>query len=89
MIYSAHDSTLAALLSVLGAVDWKIPHFTSRIALELRANNVNDLSTFFVRLLYDEDPLIIPGCKADCPWETFWQILNPRRMSLGACEVNN
>lgn len=86
MVYSAHDSTLAALLSVLGIVDWKIPHFTSRVALELRAHNVIDHDSFFVRLMYDEDVLIIPGCVADCPWKDFSAILNPRRMNLNTCE---
>ncbi|GMH44227.1 hypothetical protein BSKO_12161 [Bryopsis sp. KO-2023] len=85
VLYSAHDSTVAALLSVLGVVNWHFPDFVSRVVLELRAHESGDVNLFYVNLNYDGVPVEIPGCGMDCSWNDFVNTLGPRRRKIETC----
>ncbi|BFZ63297.1 hypothetical protein YB2330_004419 [Saitoella coloradoensis] len=75
-LYSAHDTTLGAVLASLGCFDGRWPPYTSSIAFELfskapsEASSHGWLTRFFggvkeehyVRLRYNEKPMTLPGC---------------------------
>lgn len=72
-LYGCHDTTLAGILSTLGAFDKKWPPFTSSIAIEtFRVKS--DKSIFqrlfskkedgwYVRMRYNDKPVTITTCK--------------------------
>lgn len=62
-IYSAHDTTVFALLSALGATaDAELPGFTANVVMELWETHNNCKGTHYwsVRLLYNHLPLDDP-----------------------------
>ena len=64
-LFGCHDSTLAAILASLGALEgenntW--PSYTSSLAIELFRSDAPE-SQRYVRIRYNGTPIIIPGCR--------------------------
>jgi hypothetical protein len=91
-LYSAHDTTVAALASALGVWDEHNPPYGSSLVLELVTSHVgsNDTSDYAVRAWYHhgtaDDVLFnataslvtIPGCPSTlCPLPTFVSVTDP------------
>ena len=89
-IYSAHDSTIAPLLTAFSSGEFvRFPPFGSHIAVELfeedRADSVDNVSEKFVRVLYNNTPIVLPHCtlpnnhlpsdKSLCRLESFSQAM--------------
>jgi len=55
-LYSAHDSTLIALLMVLGCWDDHWPEFSASLCFELYENKPNEK---YLRVLYEGEPLLL------------------------------
>lgn len=65
VLYSAHDTTVAATLAALRVFDGKYPPYNSTLIWELYKFSNGSL---FVRIEYNNQPLVLPGClSADCP----------------------
>lgn len=78
-LMGSHDTTIASLLASLGAYDGKWPHFTSSIAFEmfrkkeleksksiwsrLTGGGAKEKEDYYVRLKYNETPIVLKGCK--------------------------
>lgn len=75
-IYSAHDSTVSAVLSAMKVFNSVAPPYASCVLVELHKVK----SDIIVRILYRNDSnhdaysLQIPGCALDCPFEEFVRI---------------
>lgn len=76
IIYSAHDSTVNALLKTMKIFNDKIPQYSACVIVELHSNQT-------IRVLYRNNTftnetftLIIPGCEEFCLVEKFHSILN-------------
>jgi len=72
--YTAHDTTMTALLTALGVYNGIVPRYATAIMLELSANNGQN----FVQVVYLNDTttyqpytLVLPGCTAQCEWSKF------------------
>lgn len=71
-MFGCHDSTIAAILASLGAFEgahgtW--PSYSSSLAVELLCErtsnaNIDDRSSYYVRLRYNDTPVRIPACGA-------------------------
>uniref|UniRef100_A0A1B6KL21 acid phosphatase n=1 Tax=Graphocephala atropunctata TaxID=36148 RepID=A0A1B6KL21_9HEMI len=73
-IYSAHDSTISALLNALGMFDLQIPGYASAVLMELWMDSQgNHQVMMFYRNSSSHDPyvLTLPGCTAVCPLDKF------------------
>lgn len=77
-MYSAHDTTVAALLSALGLYDGKSPQYTASVVVELHEQQVGQ---FYVNIFYKNVtdnstayPLTLPNCTIDCPIDKFIQL---------------
>eukprot|EP00096_Caligus_rogercresseyi_P013635 TRINITY_DN6265_c0_g1_i1.p1 TRINITY_DN6265_c0_g1~~TRINITY_DN6265_c0_g1_i1.p1 ORF type:complete len:423 (-),score=74.06 TRINITY_DN6265_c0_g1_i1:202-1470(-) len=88
IMYSGHDTTVAALLNSLGVFPAQIPPYASCVIMEVHSTSSQSLSVRFqyrndsTRAPYD---LIIPGCKKPlCPLETFKTLTRPLRLSMEA-----
>lgn len=74
-MHSGHDTTVAALLTALGLFEHgKSPPYAAMVSVELRQNPTT--RQYFVNVLYKNTSttvykLTIPGCQADCPYDTF------------------
>nr|XP_018912827.1 PREDICTED: prostatic acid phosphatase-like [Bemisia tabaci] len=79
-IYSAHDTTVAAVLMALNLYNSAPPPYTAAIIFELRKNSANE---HFVSLYYrnttDQPPyeLVLPGCLFYCPLDQFILLTKP------------
>lgn len=83
-MFSAHDTTVCALLSAMKVFNKRSPPYAATILTELheKANG-----SFFIRIYYKNTTqdvndymtpptqLIVPGCDADCPFDKFVQLL--------------
>jgi len=83
--YSGHDSTVAPILAAYEVFDHKWPPFASNIILELYKDTApanpkdhNVENNHYVRMLYNNEALKIPGCQETaveggflCPLSTF------------------
>ncbi|XP_046386285.1 lysosomal acid phosphatase-like [Ischnura elegans] len=80
--YSAHDTNVFSIMSVLGLEPAEPPLYTSAVIFELYKTT---RSLYFVRLLYRTGPgstpfpLIMPGCGGCefCRLETIYKVLKP------------
>lgn len=71
-LYSAHDSTVAGILSGLQVFNFTLPPFASSLLFE-----VSDSLT--VRVLYNDQPLHLPGCASlQCPLSTVISYMRSR-----------
>ena len=75
-LFSGHDTTLLALLSVLGALPEASPPFNSTVILELHRRDPGD--RWYVTARYNWKPLTVPGCAPECPLPQLARILKPR-----------
>ena len=80
-MYSAHDGTVAALLSVLHVFNDIRPPYNSMVISELHQNASGQ---YYVNLFYkntsfadDLEELILPNCSKDCPLDRFIQLTKP------------
>lgn len=74
-LYSAHDTTVAGVLSGLEAFNSTVPPFASTILFE-----VSDSLT--LRVLYNDQPLHLPGCASlQCPLSTAISYMRNRAYS--------
>ena len=80
-IYSAHDGTVAAMLSALHVFNGIRPPYNSMVISELHQNasghhyvNLFHKNTSFTDHL---EELILPNCSKDCPLETFLELTKP------------
>ncbi|XP_045167982.2 lysosomal acid phosphatase-like [Mercenaria mercenaria] len=74
-MYSAHDTTVAAILSALGLYDKKSPQYTATVIVELHEKPANN---YYVNIFHKNVtdnatayPLTLPNCKQDCPLDDF------------------
>ncbi|RMX58966.1 hypothetical protein pdam_00014633 [Pocillopora damicornis] len=76
-IYSAHDTTVAALLSALNIYDGIQPAYSSAVIIELFSDENDAKKNATVRIMYrfgqSKDPkaLKLPNCPQDCPMNDF------------------
>jgi hypothetical protein len=79
-LWSAHDTTVMPVLAALGVWDHVWAPYASIITLELWKN---PQGSFYVRLLYQGEPLKIPGCSDGvfCSWSDFNAVLEPHLLS--------
>jgi len=74
MLYSVHDTSVAALLIALGLFDDKWPDFAADLAFELYRDKDQ---AYFVRVLYQGEEKILPGCSsALCPLTKFKELVS-------------
>ncbi|KAJ8956334.1 hypothetical protein NQ318_015072 [Aromia moschata] len=82
LMLSAHDSTIANLLSSLNVFDGRWPPYASSVIFELRKGPV----TPFVNLFYDNTVEIanitLANCRFNCDLSEFREIVAPVRMNL-------
>lgn len=84
VLFSAHDTTVAATLAAMGVFDGKYPPYNSTLIWELWQNTSSPSSSdaqqhatrpsiiTFVRVLYNDVPLTLPGCDSpDCEFGTY------------------
>eukprot|EP00794_Sanderia_malayensis_P002465 gene2465-2838_t len=78
LIFSAHDTTLMALLKAIGVYDNKWPRFSSDIKIELYKQSIGK---WFVKVLYNDKEMKIPGCESTlCPADRFFERLEKYRV---------
>ncbi|XP_062514774.1 uncharacterized protein LOC134190336 [Corticium candelabrum] len=87
LVYSAHDTTVAAILSGLGVYDKEIPPYASIVMIELYSDN----GKYFVKVFYHKGPsaklddlpqlLPIPQCLQECPLDKFVKLMDPITLS--------
>jgi len=76
--YSAHDVTLALILSGLDVFEGqKWPPFTGNLIFELFQDGSKGT---YVRLIYNTKVLVIPGCKEYCPYDQFYRTASAIRV---------
>lgn len=69
VLYSAHDTTVAATLAAMRVFDDQYPPYNSTVIWELFKD---DAKSFTVRVEYNGKPLLLPGCSAEfCPIEEY------------------
>ncbi|PFX32114.1 Lysophosphatidic acid phosphatase type 6 [Stylophora pistillata] len=74
MLYSVHDTSVAALLLALDIFDNKWPDFAADLAFELYRDKDN---CYFVRVLYQGEEKTLPGCSGPlCPLEKFKELVS-------------
>eukprot|EP00698_Gefionella_okellyi_P022003 TRINITY_DN7228_c0_g1_i18.p1 TRINITY_DN7228_c0_g1~~TRINITY_DN7228_c0_g1_i18.p1 ORF type:complete len:482 (-),score=103.66 TRINITY_DN7228_c0_g1_i18:267-1712(-) len=69
--YSAHDSTVLSLLTLMGVPNPRVPDYASHVCFELwrkdrNFNGILDAEDFRVQIKYDREPANVPGCEHDC-----------------------
>lgn len=86
-LYSAHDTTLTGFLSALGVFNGINPPFASTLLFELH----QEASIYFVKVIYNDTPLIVQGCDVVmCPYTVFRGILKNRTVPdiVAACQTS-
>lgn len=69
VLFSAHDTTVAATLAALRSFNGVYPPYNSTLIWELFKENSGELS---VRVEYNNEALILPGCLGEyCPLKTY------------------
>jgi len=78
--YSAHDTTLALVLSALNSLEgtgW--PPYVGHLVFELWED---EFDNFFVHTIYNDQEMIIPGCKTTyCQLQTFIDICSKQTLT--------
>eukprot|EP00795_Rhopilema_esculentum_P003781 gene3781-15064_t len=78
ILYSAHDTTLMAVLYVLGVYDFKWPKYAADVKVELYQD---EKQNWFVKLLYNDQELLMPGCETTvCALSSFLETCEPYRV---------
>ncbi|XP_065063740.1 lysophosphatidic acid phosphatase type 6-like [Rhopilema esculentum] len=78
VLYSGHDMTMMTMLYVLGVYDFKWPKYAADVKLELYQDKNQD---WFVKLLYNDKDLTLPGCGTPvCPLSRFLELCEPYRV---------
>jgi len=74
VLYSAHDISIALFLSGFNLFPGTVwPQYASHVVMELWQSTTN--TTFYIRFIYNENELTIPGCPAAlCPFDTWLKI---------------
>lgn len=87
VLYSAHDTTVATMLSVFDMFNGKQPPYSAAFAVELYSSG-SSKNDFFVRFYYHNETdskdfveLTHPNCSKDCPLEKLKQIMAPDRLT--------
>lgn len=74
-VYSAHDTTVSALLETMGVFETHIPPFAATVLVELRKNNDQfKVSVYYKNSTAEPYLLTIPGCTPSCPLEKFEEL---------------
>jgi hypothetical protein len=103
IVYSGHDTDVAAALAALGIYNGKQPPYASAVLLELHQDDIS--REWFVRTFlhnssvnenFEPGPpyqLTLPHCQDDCPFGNFTVFTEPSRMSRKdyekACEPHS
>ena len=66
-IYSAHDTTLIGFLTAIDIFDGVQPPYASSLIFEL----IEEVGELFVKIKYNDEVKVIPGCKELCPFGWF------------------
>ncbi|XP_065063739.1 lysophosphatidic acid phosphatase type 6-like [Rhopilema esculentum] len=78
VLYSGHDMTMMTMLYVLGVYDFKWPKYAADVKIELYQDKNQD---WFVKLLYNDKDLTLPGCGTPvCPLSRFLELCEPYRV---------
>ncbi|BES92556.1 acid) phosphatase [Nesidiocoris tenuis] len=91
-MYSAHDTTISAVLNTMGIFNWKQPPFASMVLFELRKTQSGDRNVLiWYKNSTNDNPwlLKVPGCDAACPLTKLERILKPVIPENWADECNN
>jgi hypothetical protein len=59
VLYSGHDTTVGPVLAALGFYNYPIPPYASNLVIELLQKE----TSFFVKVIYNGEILLVPGCK--------------------------
>eukprot|EP01123_Difflugia_compressa_P001586 TRINITY_DN11930_c0_g1_i1.p1 TRINITY_DN11930_c0_g1~~TRINITY_DN11930_c0_g1_i1.p1 ORF type:complete len:215 (-),score=55.29 TRINITY_DN11930_c0_g1_i1:27-596(-) len=72
--FAGHDTTLIPMLTSFGVWNKQWPPYASLLQIELLTSTQNGED--FVRLIYNNQELLLPGCGfvSPCPYEVFWQL---------------
>ena len=83
--FSAHDTTLIGFLRAIDLWDGNNPPFASTIIFELNEIGNN----YFVRTIYNDEPLLVNGCPEMCPFNQFEAFLNSWIIPdvVAACQI--
>eukprot|EP01089_Gocevia_fonbrunei_P015486 TRINITY_DN4541_c0_g1_i2.p1 TRINITY_DN4541_c0_g1~~TRINITY_DN4541_c0_g1_i2.p1 ORF type:complete len:365 (+),score=50.09 TRINITY_DN4541_c0_g1_i2:274-1368(+) len=68
-LFSAHDGTILGLLAALGVTDFNPPEYATYWLFELLKNT--ETGEYFVHIVFNDKPMILPGCEEMCPFENF------------------
>ncbi|CAH2283030.1 prostatic acid phosphatase isoform X2 [Pelobates cultripes] len=80
IMYSAHDTTIAALQTALNVSNGKQPPYASCHIFELY---IDEIGQYSIEMYYRNDstvnpyPLTLPGCDASCPLQKFIDLTSP------------
>jgi len=78
VLYSAHDTTLMAVLFALGVYDYKWPKYAADVKIELYKDRAGKS---FVKVLYNDEEMKLPGCSTPlCSLRRFLEICEPLRV---------
>lgn len=86
-LYSGHDTSIIGFLIFMGLWDGLNPPFASTLVFELYLEN----GDYFLKMIYNDKPLILEGCQLMCPYEIFLEIIQPKIVSnlQEACKIKN
>lgn len=87
-IFSAHDTTVAAFLSVLGVENWHLPEYVSHVTLLVRGPvGSRELGRHTIEIRYDGESVDTDACLSrQCSLKNFMEHRQDLRVRLDSCE---
>lgn len=82
--YSGHDTTLVGFLMAIGIYDDSQPPFASSLIFEL----VEEYNEHYIKIIYNDQVKVIPGCSQLCPLQWFKEYLDQNLIKDVALECN-
>lgn len=82
LMLSAHDSTIAPLLTAMQVYDHKWPNYASSVIFELREGKSKEFVNIFYRNPTEVVNITLPNCDFDCDFDSFQKILAPVRTDI-------
>lgn len=79
-LYGGQDLTIAPLLNCLHVYNGVWPPYAAHLSLELwsetqSSSSSSSTKSYYVRLIYNGETLVIPGCSEFCPWSDFSRLV--------------
>ncbi|KAJ8982557.1 hypothetical protein NQ317_005028 [Molorchus minor] len=82
LMLSAHDMTIATLLTTLQIYDYKWPQYSSTVLFELRKGPQNNYVNIFYKNVEEAVNKTLPNCDFNCGLEDFGKLVEPVRINL-------